>query len=134
MTENKKYVNDIREELRAYYDGRMFAVDGNEPEEIERSEAEALEESGATVEELSSYDYLNDVLDVEYILDSSFRLIGVKLYITLGGPTVWIDTRLHTVELRWGGDSETAYLDAEICEEINAVYEDEVLMRMGGGV
>ena len=43
---------------------------------------------GETVDECESlYDYIADVLDVEYTLDSGKHLIGVNLYVTLGGPT-----------------------------------------------
>lgn len=42
---------------------------------------------GETVDECESlWDYVADALDVEYTLNSSRELIGVRVYVTIGGP------------------------------------------------
>jgi hypothetical protein len=50
-------------------------------------------------------DYLKDAIDIEYAIDSRGKYIGSKIYVALGGPTIWIDTRYGNVEGRWGSSS-----------------------------
>lgn len=101
MNESKKYAMSIRDDINSLYNGE-------------------------TVDECESLiDYLCDnVLDVEYILDSNRQLIGVNAYVTLGGPSCWLDTRHGEVVCCWGTEKESAWLPSEICEEINSFYEE----------
>lgn len=100
--ENKEYLERVREEIREYYNG------------FENEEGE----------QISLYDYFADVLDYEYIINSSFEYVSCKVWITLGGPNVWIDTREKEIKLAWGTDRESLYLDYEICDEIDAYFEE----------
>ena len=71
------------------------------------------------------YDYITEnVLDVEYTLDSNKELIGVTLYVTLGGPTCWIDTRRQEVVCHWGSDSDSVCICSDVCDYINDFYRD----------
>lgn len=80
---------------------------------------------GETVDECENlWDYIADALDVEYTLNSQRELIGVRVYVTLGGPNCWIDTRSGEVVCAWGSDKESAWLASEVCEEINSYFED----------
>jgi len=111
MTDERKeaieYCEYIRKELREYYGGDREDEDG---------------------EPAGLWDYINkNALDVEYILDSSFNLIGVKVFVTLNGPTCWIDTREQVVNYSYGGDVKGfCYIDSDIAEEINSMYEDMI--------
>ena len=71
-------------------------------------------------EELSLWDYLSDVLDYEFIIDSSREFQAIRVYVTLGGPSCWIDTERQTVELRWGGESACYGL---LSDTVDAVEE-----------
>lgn len=72
------------------------------------------------------YEYINNnVLDVEYSLNSLKELIGVNLYITLGGPTVWIDTRDCTLTIAWGCERDQLGVYSDICEEITTIFADD---------
>lgn len=95
-----KYAESVRNDLNSLYSGEP--VDGCE----------------------SLVDYCCDALDVEYLLDSQKNLIGVNLYVTLGGPTCWIDTRRGEVVCRWGTEEGRAWVPSEICEEINDSYAE----------
>ena len=68
--ECREYAKRIAEEAEAYYNG-------------------TTNEDG---EKVSLYDYFADALDYEVILTSRKTVKAVRLYITLGGPTCWIDT------------------------------------------
>ena len=57
---------------------------------------------------LSGFDYISDVLDINWILDSNREFKGARLLVAFGGPNIWIDTDKQTVEGHWWGDSFTA--------------------------
>lgn len=89
--------------------------------DLTEEEAEERRENG---EDADIYDYLDGALDVEFTLDSRKNLIGVTVYVSLGGPTVWIDTRRQEVRCHWGFGDSWAGLDSDICEAITSYYEE----------
>lgn len=101
MTENRKYLEGIREELENYYNG--FEEDG---------------------EERSMVDYLSDVIDYEITLNSRMEYRSCKVWVTLGGPNVWIDTAENEIKLAWSNERESIWLPSEICEEIDCYFEE----------
>jgi len=58
-------------------------------------------------EEYSAYDYLEDVLDIEYTIGSNGVFLGGRILVAFGGPNIWVDTRYCLVEGYWWGDSFT---------------------------
>lgn len=107
MLENREYCRRIAEEIEEYAAGKMVDDDGNE---------------------LSLYDYLTDVLDYEFIVNSRKKYESAKIWVALGGPNVWIDTAERAVKLAWCTDREEYMLDGDVCEEIDdimqEIYED----------
>ena len=64
---------------------------------------------------LSGFDYLADVLDVEWVLHQDRTLKGARLLVAFGGPNIWINTATQTVEAYWGGDSvHLSYMQDEL--------------------
>jgi hypothetical protein len=110
MNELKKYVDGIRDELKALYEL-----------DITDEEREEREENG---EPCSLYDYFNDVLDIEYTIDSRGEYLGARVYVTLGGPNVWIDTREGYVKGAWGTDRAESWIPSEINDEINDIFRE----------
>lgn len=103
--ELKSYCESIRKELNAIYEGTT----------TERNE---------DGEPMSMYDYFQDALDCEYTISSRGDFLGVRVYVTLGGPNVWIDTRNNEIAGAWGTDRESVWLPSEISEEINNIFEE----------
>lgn len=110
MNELKKYVDGIRDELKELYEL-----------DITDEEREEREENG---EPCSLYDYFTDVLDIEYTIDSRGEYLGAKIYVALGGPNVWIDTREGLVRGAWGTDHEESWIPCEILEEIDDIFRE----------
>lgn len=102
----REYVERIRDEIKSLYDLT--------PEEVERREEEG--------ESSSLWDYFADALDVEYTIDSRGEYLGARVYVTLGGPNVWVDTRRGEVGGAWGTDRESVWLPSEICDEIDSIF------------
>lgn len=99
-----EYCKRVAEELEQYINGEIID-----------------EETG---EELSLYDYFADVLDFEFIINSDSTYKAVKVYVTLGGPTVWIDTYTARVELRWGSDYAAHCLLSDTVNAIDEYFEE----------
>lgn len=101
--------DSIREELEALYNADFT------DEERERREEEG--------EPCDFYDYFGKALDHEFIVASTRDYVGCRVYMTLGGPTVYIDTCAREVVGHWGSDTARAWLPSEICDEIDEVFE-----------
>lgn len=101
---------NIRDELNALYEADYT--------DAEREEREELGEA------CDLYDYFSDVLDYEYIISSTRELVGVRVWVALGGPNIYIDSRASEIVGHWGTDESRVWLPSEICDEINAIFED----------
>lgn len=65
-----------------------------------------------------------EALDIEYTLDGQRNFIGATIYVTLGGPTAWIDTRRQEIVCCWGGQRSTVWLGDVLAGEINERFYD----------
>lgn len=106
--ELRSYVDRIRDEIKALYEA-----------DYTDEEREELEENG---EAYDLYSYFSGVLDYEYTISSTGEYLGAKIWVTLGGPNVCIDTREGYVKGAWGCDREEACIPSEICEEIDGIF------------
>ena len=69
-------------------------------------------------EEFWAFDYLEDALDVEYVVNSQRECLGGRVLVAFGGPNIWVDTRTMTVEGSWWGNrQEASFKDAIGLEE-----------------
>lgn len=62
-------------------------------------------------EEMSAFDYLQDALDIEYIVNSKREYLGARVLVTFGGPNIWVNTRTKVVEGYWWGEYAKASFD-----------------------
>ena len=97
------YCNSIYTELNAIYEGTATNDDG---------------------EQATFYDYFQDPLDFEYTIASNGEYLGVRVYVALGGPNVWIDTRRGEIGGAWGADRADRWLPREICDEIDEIFSE----------
>ena len=77
---------------------------------------------------MSGFDYLADVLDIEYIVNSDRTFKSARVLVTYGGPNIWIDFQSRAVELYWWGDRATAYFNDDAMGVEDALAE---LWEMG---
>lgn len=145
--ENLKMVQGIVDELEMYASGDYFLHNGNLfPIDIWdfsskvdceiRKEAtlcgeltyyimpdgeEILEDD---VEPASLFDYFNDMLDIDYVVDSNKQYKGARVMVTCGGPNIYIDSYRGEVQLYWGNECATAEIPANTCDEINEIFRE----------
>ena len=111
--ELREMLENIREELTSLYEAEYT--------EEEREELEELEERGDNAD---LWDYFRDVLDVEYRVSSRGEYRGAYIWVTLGGPNIYIDTFAGVIRGAWGSDRDEVWLPSEICAEIDAIFEE----------
>lgn len=76
---------------------------------------------GSSTEYENFYDYVSDALDIEYRIDARGGYRGALLALTVGGPTVTLDTATGELRAVWGFDDTSVWIDND---EINAVCEE----------
>ena len=72
---------------------------------------------------MSAYDYLGDVLEIEYTFNSERKFLGAIIAITLGGPSAYIDTRRGILDVHWDGHVSRGLPDAFVDELHEACRE-----------
>ena len=114
----------IAEELEAHANGRAY-TDENGDVVILDSEEEPTDE----MEYRGLYDFINDALDIEVTCGLSGDYRGAKLYMTVGGPSIWIDTQSGFVEGRWATDSCSKWVDSDAIDALNEAIEEIIETR-----
>ena len=75
-------------------------------------------------EELSIYDYMDDILDIEFTVDRYRSYKSCEICIGWGGPNIYIDTSDSYVKLYWGSTREKYPIRYSTSEEIDDWAED----------
>lgn len=131
---NRDHCKRIAEELDQYANGNIYKC----PECGEHCTIEEEEnENGETVykcscgcvseyepEQMSFYDYLEDALDIDYIVNSKKEYKACRIMVAFGGPNIYINTWEKQVELHWWTDHASYYLTTDTCNEIDACMEE----------
>jgi hypothetical protein len=82
-----------------------------------------------TGEELTAYDWLEDVLDIQYIVSSEREYLGARLLLTYGGPNAWLDTKTGALSVYWGSDTATKYVRDSFTDALDEALAE--LWEMG---
>ena len=101
--ELQEYLERMYHELNEIYEGRATNEDG---------------------EQATFYDYFQDALDYEYTIGANGDYLGVRVYMALGGPNIWVDTRRGEIGGAWGADRADRWLLSEIANEIDAIFSE----------
>ena len=63
-------------------------------------------------EPMNAFDYLQDALDIEYIVNNKGEYLGARVLVAFGGPNIWVNTRTNTVEGAWWSErAEASFTD-----------------------
>ena len=108
--ECREYAKHVAAEIEAIYNG-------------------TTEQESDDGEKMSLYDYVADALDFSAIVSSQKTVQSIRLYVTLGGPTCYVDTELHTVVCAWGGNREEYALDWDACDELENIIAEYMEME-----
>ena len=121
-TRNRAQCKSIADELDKIADGLIYRDDDGE-----EHDADDLDEIPDDWEQVTIYDYLEDVLDINFLIDYQHRYKSCRLLVTFGGPNVYVDTETGQVELYWWGDTAKYPLSRSsrwaIDDAVKEIYE-----------
>jgi len=111
----REYAESIAAEIRANVkNGTPFGVVSDDNPVADR-------ENG---EELDALDWLEGVLDIQYLVNSDRTYRAARVCITYGGPTAWIDTRTGMLECAWWSAVESVELPGEFIDALDDALSD----------
>ena len=56
--------------------------------------------------------WMEDVLDIQYIINQDKTYRGARILVAFGGPNIWVNTQSGQVEGYWWGDNAfTSFMD-----------------------
>lgn len=122
--EHDEHCKRIAQELENYANGLYYRTEDGDEVNIEELTDEEREEVEETGEQLTLWDYFTDFFNIDYILDSNRELKAVRVMVACGGPNIYIDTETEKVELYWWTERGEAYIDRDVCEDINEVFRE----------
>ena len=64
------------------------------------------------------WEYLADGLALDYRVGPDKSPIACRVWFTLGGPNIWVDTETDSIHGAWGSDREEIYIDSELSDAI----------------
>ena len=122
MSDTKKMLsescNEIAEDLDAITRGEMVRDENGES--VRFDEAQGAEDA----EPFDMYDYLEDVYDIRYMMDSEGCMLGAQLLVAFGGPNIWVDTAREEVSGDWWGCSAVARISKETADAIEEALSE----------
>lgn len=65
---------------------------------------------------MNGFEWLNDALDIQYIIDRDRTFRSARVLVAFGGPNIWVDFSRGMVELFWGGDYAKAHFYSDPME------------------
>lgn len=123
--EHDNHCKHIAEELEAYYNGKRF-VCYNCGADFEGEQPTTCPECGAEddIGEATLYDYMQDVLDIEYRVGSDRQIRSASFLVAFGGPNIYIDTQDHKVKLFWWNEEGEAEFDRDVADELEEMAQE----------
>lgn len=93
-------------------------------QDLEGTVRYVLEELEEAYNEENIYEWLDDVLNIEYTKNLHGFFVGCNIAVTLGGPNVYVNTISGDIEGYWGCDFACIPIPDEIRDEIDYTIED----------
>ncbi len=135
--ENWGTCKHIAEEAEAYANGHMHKCpECGELINLEDHDGDQYKCPGcgaihdvADLEQQGIWDYMDDVLDIEYRVGGRMELRSVQVMVAYGGPNIYIDTGARAVQLFWWGDRADYPLSESVCGLIDGWAEQSIGCR-----
>ena len=107
--ENRNRAKRIAREIEAYADGNVYrCLECDEEIEMPDDVGDKFKcphcykvNDVDDYDQLSVWDYLNDILDIEYRCSSDRTYRSCQIMVAYGGPNIYIDTADASVKLYW---------------------------------
>lgn len=86
---------------------KNIAYELSNPSAWQKQYAKDNELSKENAENLGAYEWLEDVLDIEYRVGANKSYRSAEVCVGVGGPNIYVDTDSRTVKGYWGSDRIT---------------------------
>lgn len=132
--ENRETCKRIAEKLEAYYTGAVYECPYCANKTYEPTEPCQCGDMDCA-EEWQKADWLDavEIFDIEYRITGDLQYSSVELMIAGGGPSIYIDTQSHSVELYWAGERASYPISYELSDAIDEMfglrYESKLSLR-----
>ena len=132
MDNNRNHCKSIADKIEAIVEGRLYKC----PECGEYVEDNNLfcgcgcyvdlfgNEENEPWEQVNFYDYFEDALDIDYIVNSNKEYKACRITIAFGGPNIYVNTWEKKVELHWWNEHADFYLSSDACDAIDEWAEE----------
>lgn len=87
-------------------------------------EVDELQEKIDSAEEDTLENYFSDCLDISYIVNGSREYESVRVWVTVGGPSIYVDTDESAVILNWGGTHAEWGITTSTRDAIDAYFSE----------
>lgn len=104
--------------------GYPFGIVNQYTDDYAESFDDIPEEDRGEYGEASGIDYLSDVLDIEYIVNSDRTYKAARVLIAFGGPNAWINTQTGNLEVAWWGEPVYRSLPSEFVRGLDDALEE----------
>jgi len=68
--------------------------------------------------------YFDDPLDIDYICNSRKEYTSARVWITIGGPGIYVDTESAEVKLTWGTTKASAPISYNVRDMIDEIFKE----------
>jgi hypothetical protein len=87
-------------------------------------EVDELQERIDEAEENTLENYFSDCLDISYIVNGNREYESVRVWVTVGGPSIYVDTDESAVILNWGGTHAEWGITTSTRDAIDAYFSE----------
>lgn len=130
--EGRERCKRIAEEIDAYADGNMYRCPEcgevvEMPDDVgDKFKCYHCKEVAEVdqYEQLSIYDYMDDILDIDFTVNRYKEYTSCSICIGCGGPNIYIDTADAYIKLYWGSTRERYPIRYETRDQIDEWAED----------
>lgn len=63
--------------------------------------------------------WLENQLAIDYLVSDQLEYKGAVLTVTIGGPTIEVDTFNNSIKAHYGEAEVSGYMSFEVCDELN---------------
>ena len=130
--EGRERCQRLAEELNAYADGNIYRCPEcgevvEMPDDVgDKFKCYHCKEIAEVdqYEQLSIYDYMDDILDIDFTVNRYKEYTSCSICIGWGGPNIYIDTADAYIKLYWGSTREQYPIRYETRDQIDEWAED----------
>lgn len=131
MSNATEYADSLAADIqRMTYHGAPFGLKHRDTDEWTNDETAYqswLNDEDPEWEEAGALDWLDDVLDIQYLVNSDRTYRAARVLIAFGGPTAWVNTLTGNLEAAWWSATEYRALPSDFIDGL-----DDALSELWG--